>query len=247
MRLEKGLHLAMSGGGGIDLTDRFDCNAYLFDARSGEWVLFDAGVGRSPELRDAVLAEDGIDPRAIRHIFLTHGHADHSGGAADLRDRLGLTVHAGALTAPMVAAGDEAALSVDRARAIGIYPADYRYRACPIDDVVVPATPMRIGALTITLIETPGHAADHVSYLVERAGWRFLVAGDALFHGGKVAIQDIPDCDVSAICATVRRLAAIPFDALLPGHLTFSLRDGHRHADAALAYVERFQCPPSII
>ena len=29
MRLEEGLHLVMSGGGGFDLTDTFDCNAFL--------------------------------------------------------------------------------------------------------------------------------------------------------------------------------------------------------------------------
>ncbi len=247
MRVEEGLHLVMSGGGGFDLTDAFDCNVFLFDAGNGEYVLFDAGAGRDPRAVEAILAADGIQPGAIRHLFLTHGHADHSGGARGLRDSLALAVHAGPLTAPMVVAGDEAAISLDRARRAGIYPADYRYRACPVDHVLAAATPTTIGSLTVTMIETPGHSADHVSFLVEKGGRRFLVGGDALFHGGKVAVQDIPDCSIAEICATVRKLAAIEFDALLPGHLNFTLRNARRHADAALAYVERFQCPPSII
>src|SRR4029078_13374719 len=98
MRLEEGLHLAMSGGGGFDLTDAFDCNAFLFDAGNGEWVLFDAGAGRDPAGMEAVLAADGIEPGAMPHLFLTHAHADHSGGARGLRDRLGLLVHAGPRT-----------------------------------------------------------------------------------------------------------------------------------------------------
>jgi hydroxyacylglutathione hydrolase len=247
MRVEAGLHLVMSGGGGFDLTDAFDCNAFLLDAGNGEWVLFDAGAGRDSPGVDALLVADGIEPRAIRHLFLTHGHADHSGGARGLRDRLGLAVHAGPLTAPMVATGDEAAISLERARRAGIYPADYRYRACPVDDILSTTAPTKIGLLTITMIDTPGHSADHVSFLVEKEGRRLLFAGDALFHGGRVAVQDIPDCSIADICATVRKLAAIEFDALLSGHLNFTLRNARRHADAALAYVERFQCPPSII
>lgn len=246
MRIDDGLNLVMSGGGGFDLTEAFDCNVFAIDA-GGEWVIFDAGAGRDMAAVEAVLAGDGITSGSISHLFLTHGHADHSGGAAALRELSHAIVHAGPLTAPMVASGDEAAISLDRARQAGIYPADYRYRACAVDDVVEEGRAVRIGKLTVTMVATPGHSADHVSYLVEREGRRFLVAGDALFHGGKVAIQDIADCNIGAVCATVRKLAALDFDVLLPGHLAFSLRNGHRHAEAALAYVERFACPPSII
>jgi len=247
MRIEGGLHLVKSGGAGFDLTDTFDCNVFLIDAGNGEAVLFDAGAGRNLQTFSAVLEADGVAPRSIRHLFLTHGHADHSGGARGLRDHLGLDVHAGSRTAAMVSAGDEAAISLDRARSAGIYPADYRYRACPVNHIVSTAAPVKIGRLAITMIDTPGHSADHVSFLVEKDGRRFLVGGDALFYGGKVAVQDIPDCSIPDICATVRKLAAVEFDVLLPGHLNFTLRDAHRHATAALAFVERFQCPPSII
>ena len=93
------------------------------------------------------------------------------------------------------------------------------------------------------MIETPGHSHDHVSYLVSTPSRRILIAGDALFCGGKVAIQDIDDCNIGAVCETVRRLATIEFDTLLPGHLHFSLRDARRHADAALAYVGALRLP----
>lgn len=246
MRIDKNLCLPMSGGGGFDLTDSFDCNVFLV-AAGEEWLMFDAGSGRSPERGLQVLAEDGIDPRRIRHLFLTHGHADHSGGAAHWRETLGLAVHAGEATAAMVSAGDEVGLSVDRARRAGVYPADYVYRACPIDHVLEPDRPVAINGVTVRALPTPGHSRDHVSYLVETPERRLLVAGDALFHGGRVAIQDIVDCDVAAVCESVRRLASIDYDALLPGHLAFSLTKGRRHADAALAHVEALHCPPSII
>lgn len=246
MRIEAGLYLVMSGGGGFDLTDNNDCNVFLVEAEDG-WLLFDAGAGRFPNEVFDVLAEDGIDPARIRHLFLTHGHADHSGGAAALRERLGLTVHAGAATAAMVASGDEEAISLGKAKRGGVYPLDYAYRACPVDRVWAPGDIQRFGDVTVEMIPTPGHSRDHVSYLVTTPRRRMLVAGDALFHGGKVAIQDIADCDIAAICETVRVLAAREFDTLLPGHLAFTLKDARRHADLALACVDRLQCPPSII
>ena len=67
MRVEEGLHLVMSGAGGFDLTDAFDCNAFVLDAGNGEWVLFDAGAGRDLAAVEAILAADGIRPGAIRH------------------------------------------------------------------------------------------------------------------------------------------------------------------------------------
>lgn len=246
MRIEEGLHLVMSGGAGFDLTDVYDCNVFLVAADDG-WLMFDAGAGRDPRALDAVLAGDGIDPGSIRNLFLTHGHADHSGGAAGLRDALGLAVHAGAATAAMVTAGDEVAISLDRARRAGVYPSDYRYRACPVDRILDAGETLAFGDVSVTMIPTPGHSHDHFSYLVRTPRRVLLVAGDALFYGGRIAIQDIVDCDVSAACQSVRTLAGLQFDALLPGHLNFTLRNGRRHADAALAYVERLQCPPSII
>ena len=96
MRIELGLHVVMSGGGGFRSDPMFStATPFLIDGSNGEWVLFAAGAGRSPSRARTILAADGVDPAAIRHLFLTHCHADHSGGARELRDQLGLAVYAG--------------------------------------------------------------------------------------------------------------------------------------------------------
>lgn len=247
MKIDDELQLVLSGAMGFDLSDEYDCN--VFAIRAGErWLVFDAGAGRDEDALAAVFARSDLNSDTVSHLFLTHAHADHSGGAAFLADAFEIPVIAGPDTAPIVTSGDEDALHLPRARRAGVYPDTYRYRACPIDTVMADGDTMAVEDVTVTMLATPGHSADHVSYLVDLPQRRVLVSGDALFHGGQVGVQDIADCSVSDICASVRKLAAIEgVDVLLPGHLAFSLSNAGRHARAALTYVDAFRCPPSII
>jgi len=246
MRIEPNLYMVGSGRAGFDLTDPFDCNIYLFDSGAG-YVLFDAGTGMGTEQVLAVCRQDGIPLEQIQHLFLTHAHSDHGGGAAHLCDRLPLQVYAATRTAEIVSTGDEAAVSLPMARAGGIYPADYVYRACPVDNALTDGQVVTIGNLQVETIATPGHSHDHTSYLVTANGKRYLVGGDAIFFGGRVVWQNIYDCSVPDTNKSIQKLATYDFDALLAGHLNFSLRDGKRHVEAACAVIAQMGCPASIV
>ncbi len=245
MRIEPNLYVVGSGRMGFDLTNGFDCTLYLFDSGDG-LVLFDAGAGMEMDAVWAVCREDGLDPERIDHLFLTHAHGDHSGGAAHVRDRTAVQVYAGPATAKVIQAGDEAAVSLPEARAAGVYPADYVYRACAVDHVLLPGQRVEIGTLTIESIATPGHSHDHCSYLVTQGARRYLIGGDAIFFGGRIVLQHTYDCSVPQSIASIQHLAAYDFDALLPGHLAFSLQRGKRHIETALATIAQLGCPPSI-
>lgn len=106
---------------------------------------------------------------------------------------------------------------------------------------------VRLGDLVLTPIPTPGHSHDHHSWLVAAPGKRYLVSGDALFAGGKLALQSIGDRSVTEAIASVERLAEHELDALLPGHFVFKMDGAHRHVDAALEVIARLGCPPSIL
>jgi hydroxyacylglutathione hydrolase len=248
MRIDSHVYLVGSGQLGFDLTDPFDCNVYLFDAGQS-LVLFDAGTGMGVDQIVGVCQEDGLNLNKIKHLFLTHAHTDHGGGSAYFRDRLDLTVYASASTARIVSSGDEEAVSLTAAKAGGVYPSHYLYRPCPVERVLTPGQVQAIGWLQIELIATPGHSHDHHCYLVTdtRLNKRYLIGGDAIFFGGKVVWQNTYDCSVSDTLASIQHLASYNFEALLPGHLNFSLRNGKRHIEAACNLIKTMACPVSII
>ena len=138
------------------------------------------------------------------------------------------------------------AIRIAAAREAGGYPSDFVYHACPIDRTVADCDMLSFGDTKVTAIGTPGHSHDHLAYLVEQPDRTLLVAGDALFHGGRVGVQNVYDCNVAEICRSVRRLADLHYEMFLPGHGPFSLQNGRRHADAAMDYVRHNACPPSI-
>lgn len=247
MRIEPHLYLIGSGQGGFDLTDPYDCNIYLFDAGDG-FVIFDAGAGMDVDQILTICRQDGVNLEQIRHLILTHAHGDHAGGAAHLADRLPIEVYAGPDTANIVSTGDEAAVCLDIARAGGMYPADYVYRACAVGHVLLPGSMTTIGHLTIEALATPGHSHDHISYVVSGLNQkRYLVGGDAIFFGGKIILQNTYDCNVPQSLATIQALNEVEFDALLPGHLNFSLNNAKRHVKLACEVIDRMCCPESII
>ena len=245
MQIDPGVYLVGSGQFGFDMTDTYDCNIYLFDA-GATYVMFDIGSGMGIAQILQICECDGLDLDKIDRLFLTHAHSDHGGGAAHLRDHLPVAVTAPKRTAEILEAGDEEAVSLPGARAGGIYPSDYTYRACPVEHALESGEIVEIGNLKIEAIATPGHSHDHHSYLVETPDKRYLVAGDAIFFGGKVILQNTYDCSVPDTNASIERLADFDFEALLPGHLAFSLNRGKRHIEAACTIIRNLGCPPQV-
>lgn len=95
----------------------------------------------------------------IRHVFLTHFHADFVAGHLELRERTGATIHLGARAS-----------------------AEYAFSAMKERDAV------QFGRVRLEVLETPGHTAESIAILVfdlERGGTRpyAVLTGDTLFIG----------------------------------------------------------------
>ncbi|MFJ7912002.1 MBL fold metallo-hydrolase [Kitasatospora sp. NPDC096204] len=119
-------------------------------------VLTDDGIVLVDALTSPADAEDviipglravGADPAAIRHVVVTHGHADHFGGAQTLADRYGARVH--------MAPADWDLLTRTR-------PSDAPVRDLDIAD----GAQLTLGGTTIELHHTPGHTPGTVSPVI---------------------------------------------------------------------------------
>ena len=79
----------------------------------------------------------------------------------------------------------------------------------------VPAEKADVEGLTV--VPTPGHTRDSVSYLLDRGGDRVILTGDTILGRGSSVVM-WPDGDVGAYLSTLRTLTALVGVLVLPGH-----------------------------
>jgi hydroxyacylglutathione hydrolase len=132
----------------------------------------------------------------VEKIILTHGHIDHAGGAAELRDALGVPIEGPHEADRFLLDGLE-----ETGRAYGI-PA----RPVTPDRWLAEGDTVSIGALTLDVLHCPGHSPGSV-VLVSPAD-RFAIVGDVLFQGS-VGRTDLPGGDGKTLIRSIT-------DKLLP-------------------------------
>jgi len=243
MELLSGVHLVGSGRLGFSMSDDHDCNVYLVSSGT-DAVLVDAGCGLEAEL---ILSRiERADARSVSRILLTHAHADHAAGARRLASALGADVYASAPVAEILESGDEARAGLTAARRAGTYPGTLELPPTEISRRIGDGT-LAVGRLEIEVIETPGHAAGHLSFAVASGGSTALFTGDTLFARGRVAVLATPDTDLAALAASIDRLAAVRPDVLLPGHCEPVLRGATAHIEIARRAMAAGSLPPSLL
>ncbi|WP_129647538.1 MBL fold metallo-hydrolase [Peristeroidobacter agariperforans] len=72
-----------------------------------------------------------------------------------------------------------------------------------------------IDSLTLRVVHTPGHASNHLCYLLEDTG--LLFTGDHLMQGSTVVIGP-PDGSMTEYLRSLQRLQTLPVTRLAPGH-----------------------------
>lgn len=245
MRISERIFLVGSGKHGHEMTHRLDCNVYLLDGGS-ELALIDAGSGLSPDQIVANIERNGFDMTKVKKLLLTHVHGDHGGGAYFFHKEYGLEVIASTEATPWLERGDKEKTSIGAAIAAGVYPEDYHYPPCPVARSVSEGDRISVGELELEVLETPGHSRGHVSFALEHDGVRTLFAGDVVFAGGKVVIQNIWDCFIGEYADSLDKLSRRRFDRLFSGHGPFLLSEAWRHIELADAAFKRLDIPPNL-
>ena len=239
-------------GGGVThafgLSDDPDCHVYLVDG-GDELALIDCGMASGDSLERILgnVRAEGFEPEKITKVIVTHYHMDHAGGAAHFRDRLGVEVVASVDAADALRTGDERAVALDVAKAAGFYAPDYRFEPVEVAHEVREGDRIPVGGLELEVFETPGHCDGHVSLLLRGRERTYLFAGDAVFSGGRVVLQNIHDCSIQKSAASIAKLARLEFDALLPGHAAICLDGGMRHVAIANSACQSLFVPKNLV
>lgn len=246
MRLTERVHIVGSGWLGLGLSHDLDCHVYLINGGT-ELALIDAGVGLDLDRIVTNIEADGLDLSRLKYILLTHAHADHSGGCKQWKDRFGVRVYGSPESVRFVSAGDEAGISLAAAKAGGFYPEDYRFQACPVDGELKEGAEFQVGDCELNVLETPGHSSGMLSFLTTVGGKTHLFCGDTVFHGGKILMTNVYDCDFQQYVCSLKKLAKLSVDTLLPGHFCVAVSGGQVHIQKACDWLGRMLLPPNAL
>ena len=161
-------------------------NTYIIGDRA--LALIDPGPESDAHLAAMIAACAG----RLRWILCTHTHVDHSPGAGALKRATGATVIG--MRAPQHG-NQDAQFAPDRVPKHG--------------------EALDCGEFVLRAVHTPGHASNHLCYLLESE--KLLFTGDHIMQGSTVVINP-PDGDMIAYLNSLRALLALDVARIAPGH-----------------------------
>jgi glyoxylase-like metal-dependent hydrolase (beta-lactamase superfamily II) len=205
------------------ISSAFYSTAYLF-ASDKQAVVVDAGLPGAHSAILASLASLGLASRALTHILVTHAHADHTGGLADLAQVTGATIVASRAEAAEIERGGTGAVpTVNPGVTAGIA---YQLAAASLPGAVRPA---RVRAIVaggdridvlggIDVVALPGHTLGHVGFGFRANG--DLAAGDALMTLFGEAVRVPWHANKAMESASIKAIIGSRHRRILTGHGT---------------------------
>jgi glyoxylase-like metal-dependent hydrolase (beta-lactamase superfamily II)/8-oxo-dGTP pyrophosphatase MutT (NUDIX family) len=163
-------------------------NSYFIGA-GDDWALLDPG----PDDASHVQALLDRAPGRITRILVTHTHKDHSPAAAAVVAATGAPVFGRVASHP-------------------------EWQDPEFDPTHVLGDGDRLAladGITLRVVHTPGHASNHLCYLLEEE--RLLFTGDHIMQGSTVVINP-PDGDMAGYLRSLEKLLALDLEWLAPGH-----------------------------
>jgi hydroxyacylglutathione hydrolase len=175
----------------------------LWCANSMRAVVIDPG-GDLDRVRQAI-AETKV---TVEKIWLTHGHIDHAGGAAELKESLGVPIEGPHMADKFL---------LDMVAASGLRFDIYNARNVTPDRWLDDGDKVEVGELTFDVLHCPGHSPGSVAFV--NAEQKLAIVGDVLF-AGSIGRTDLPGGSQQQLLQSIR-------DKLLPLDDDVMVLNGH--------------------
>ncbi len=201
-------------------------------------VMIDAGMVGEPFLIRRLICKLGLNPGSIKAVFLTHGHLDHAGNLAWLKEWSGAKAFAH-LEETRHVAGNYPYTGVTRwcgrLEAAGRFL--FRHRAATVDEFITDGQELPFwGGLRV--VHLPGHTLGHCGYYSARHD--LLFSGDMFasyffnVHKPPAILNSAPEL----FPVSVEKIRRLNPRWIVPGHYDYLDGALHRRRFAKLYGIE---------
>eukprot|EP00740_Mantoniella_antarctica_P006276 CAMPEP_0181364432 /NCGR_PEP_ID=MMETSP1106-20121128/9396_1 /TAXON_ID=81844 /ORGANISM="Mantoniella antarctica, Strain SL-175" /LENGTH=449 /DNA_ID=CAMNT_0023479171 /DNA_START=430 /DNA_END=1779 /DNA_ORIENTATION=+ len=229
-------------------------NTYLVGTGKRRWLI-DTGEGHRdyPATLQRAMEEEGVE--ALEGVLLTHWHGDHVRGLPGVRAKLA-RMHSSKATGggdgvprPAVirahkrvrhGAGETAVVAVGLEQDAHVSSSAVRSTTDPgasrayVD--IADGEVFTAEGATLRAIFTPGHAEDHMCFLLEEEGAIF--AGDCVLNGNTATFEDLGQYSVSLERMQTELKEAVDACGRSSGGLSLANKDGEGASEGVTSYGE---------
>lgn len=182
-------------------TGVYAVNCYIIaDDKAKEAIVVDPG-GDLDDIASVIQKED----LHVKYILLTHGHGDHIGALADLKQITGAQIGIHTKDADMLA---------DPAKNLSVQTGGTAISIVP-DLLLEDGQQLSFGDVTLTVIHTPGHTRGGACFRIDD----FVITGDTLFRAS-VGRSDLHGGNHDHLVKSIKtKLFTLPDQTdVYPGH-----------------------------
>jgi glyoxylase-like metal-dependent hydrolase (beta-lactamase superfamily II) len=210
------------------------CNVFAIDQGDEIWLI-DVGtvrIGRYQRLLKNML-RDGLDPKKIKKIFITHGHADHTTALPRFQKDFNPEILIHEADGPLLAGGDDFFWQFEFEAA-----GDFSNQLFPLSKRLLVAGwhyslgytqpianfhTFSDGAIfkgnrySIQCVHTPGHTPGHCSYYIPEL--KALYCGDLMdpYFDHKPPVN-LPSSDFDAFQQSIEKVGTLEVEVFCPAH-----------------------------